>query len=400
MDNYGKLMNDIIVNMKSPNKILKPLKKMIQMPEDELFNNEDFNNEDLGYLLKVIPYKTDDTKIQHIDNAIEVFEEQNPNILKEEDIKNLKEELYQIPFGKFHVILHSYKDSNKYFYIGVYCILHFIKNTKYVLAHLDDKQRYHHSRFKKDVLENYIRILEDIKSKVFFQSQSEFDMEKIKKKEKLLKIIDENYSVLIGYAHFMQSFGIKGMSADPSIDKLFVEISDLLNSIILTEKEVLKSLSVLLFYMLDTRMTPIDTEVTIENIMRIFFEKEIMQIKEKDTFEVNTKEYRGKNVYIHSTFDGISIYGINRKNKYFFYRRLKAKDIMFIQYKSLKIMFPNTPVPLSLYRLSRVQYKNPHIYNYYGVFSEFFTKKVINPISIARTFFSEAKKNAPDELLK
>lgn len=400
MDNYSKLMNDVIVDIKSPNKTLNPLKKMLQMPEDELFNSSDLNYEDLGYLLKVIPYKTDDTKIEYIGNAIEIFEEQNPNILQKEDIKNLKEELYKIPFGKFHVILHSYKDSNKYFYIGVYCILHFIKNAKYVLFHINDKQRYHHSRFKKDVLENYIRILEDIKSKVFFQSQSEFDMGKIKKKEKLLKIIDEDYSVLIGFAHFMQSFGIKGMSADPSIDKIFVEISDLLNSIILTEKEILKSLSVLLFSMLDTKMNSIDIEVIIENIMRIFFEKEIIQIKEKDTFLVNTKEYRGKNVYIHSTFDGIPIYGINRKNKYFFYRRLKAKDVMSLQYKTLKMISQNNKVPLSIYKLSRTQLKNPHMYNYYGFFPEFFKNKNLNPTSIVKTFFSEAKKSAPDELLK
>ncbi|NOX15310.1 MAG: hypothetical protein GXP61_04690 [Epsilonproteobacteria bacterium] len=111
MDNFSKLLNDTIIDAKSSNKTLKPLKKMLQMQENELFSSEDLNYEDLGYLLKVIPYKIDDTNKEYIDNAIEIFETHNPNILQKNDIENLREELQQRG--------HETDEVNRHYYIGL-----------------------------------------------------------------------------------------------------------------------------------------------------------------------------------------------------------------------------------------------------------------------------------------
>lgn len=394
------------INIKENHSVF--LKKILNSDESELYASEDIKSQNIGYKLKVInhPIGTPTNSI-FLDNAIKLFQKNHTNLFSQTQINELREELFKIPFGSFHVILLAEKNTENYFYIGVYCILSFLKNTRYVLDHLEDKQRYHHSRLKKDVIEKTLKTLENIKTNVFLQPKSTFEIGIIDKKEKLLNLVDEHYQVIIALIHSIKPFGTKNMFIDPEMEESMNDVIELLNAITISEREALKSLSILFYKMLEQYLDSMTLELFIQNILRIFFEKEIKQLNErspeilKDTFLIDSKQYKNKNVYIHSTFDNVSIYGMNRENKYFFYRKVSVKNLMKIYIGSIKLAIPTFDLKLSFYKQIRRQFQHPYIHEMQGVYPEFFDNpSYMNAPNLARTFFSESKKYAPDELLK
>lgn len=406
-DQYIQLITLLFANISSK-KNTTFIKKMLNTNESELYASEDIKSQNIGYKLKVInhPIGTP-TNFLFIDNAIKLFQKNHPTLFSQSQINKLRKELIQIPFGNFHVILFSEKNTEDHFYIGVYCVLSFIKNTRYVLEHIKDKQRYHHSRLKKDVIEKTLKTLEHIKTNVFLQPKSACDVGIINKKEKLLKLVDEHYQVIIALIHSIKPFGTSNIFVDPTMEQSINDVIELLNAITISEREALKSLSILFFKMLEKHLDNMGIELFIQNTLRIFFEKEIEQLNErspeilKDTFLIDSKQYKNKNVYIHSTFDNIPIYGINRENKYFFYRKVSVKNLMKIYIGSIKLAMPTFYLKLSFYKQIRRQFQHPYIHEMQGIFPEFFDKpSCVNAPNLARTFFSESKKYAPDELLK
>lgn len=384
------------------------VKKVLNTNDSILYASEDIKSQNIGYKLKVISHQVGTpTNSQFIDNAINLFQKNHPNLFSQNKINELREELLKIPFGNFHVILLAEKNTEDYFYIGVYCILSFIKNTQYVLTHLEDKQRYHHSRLKKDVIEKTLKTLENIKTNVFLQPKSTFDTGIIDKKEKLLKLVDEHYQIIIALIHSIKPFGTSNIFVDPTIEQSINDVIELLNAITISEREALKSLSILFFKMLEKSIDSMTLELFIQNVLRIFFAEEIEKLNAKspeilkDTFLVESKQYKNKNVYIHSTFDHVPIYGINRENKYFFYRKVSVKNLMKIYIGSIKLAMPTFDLKLSFYKQIRKQFQHPYQSEMLGVYPEFFDNpSCVNAPNLARTFFSESKKYAPDELLK
>jgi len=381
------------------------LKELLSLPDDEAFDRSTFNFSNAG--LKYKPYHRSDFELSRdelIENSYAVFSQFYDDISLEK-FYQLKLELLKLPIETFPVILFF---ENKYIDLAIYHIFHFIKNTKYIIAHLEDKKRHFYSKYQTNVLEIHIKDLEHIKTTKFLYPASKFDQEILEKKEKLLSFANENYSMLFAWNAMIASLNIKGVFVDQSIDKAMEVFIDSLNTIRTTKKDAIKSLAVLLFKLHDAHMNDIDIELSVENILRIFFKNEIEELNKNkklssdylDTFKITSKEYK-KNVYISSVFDGIPIYGINDENKYVYFYKMTDKETMnmcHFLYKQASLSSPNIPDEEDYCQLLYQELKNPHGQSYKKQYPEFFAKENLNALDIMATFLHEMKKSTPDYL--
>ena len=383
------------------NDIQKELKNLIKTPEDKLLNSADFNFKNAGYKLSLKSYNEITlSKKVIIENTIKIFQLFHTQF-SDNQIISLTDELLELPFEKISKVLYIYEET--YFDINIYHILHFIKDTKYVLDNIDEKQRYHYSRFKIDVFKKQLKALETLKTEKFLLPSSSYDLDLQNTKEKLLKIANEHYNTIFAFANFYNTMPMKGMYKDTIIDDTINDFIKFVDAISITEKQAIKSLAILIYKMFEQTMNKDNLSYNIQNILRVFFETNIEEINQnkqvdnfyQDTFLINPKVF-SKNVYIHSSFDTIPIFGMNKDNNYFFYKGLTPKDVMRIIVFSSHTM--NTKLPLSVYKVFRKQYQNPHYMSYKKQYPEFFEQQDINIADIMATFFSEMKKSAPDNL--
>jgi hypothetical protein len=382
------------------------LKELLSLPDDEAFDKSTFNFSNAG--LKYKPCNRLDVKIsidELIENSYTVFSQFYDDISLEK-FYELKSELLKLPIEKYPVVLFF---ENKYIDLAIYHIFHFIKNTKYIITHIEDEKRHFYSKYQTNVLEIYIKDLERIKTTKFLYPASEFDQEILEKKEKLLSFAKENYSMLFAWNAMTASQNMKGAFIDQSIDKAMEIFTDSLNAIRTTKKDAIKSLAVLLFKLHDAHMNDIDIELSVENILRIFFKNEIEELNKNkklssdylDTFKITSKEYK-KNAYISSVFDGIPIYGINDENKYFYFYKMTVKEIMKMYFSSIQKASPSIEkiqLPQKkYYKYIRQQFQTPHIMSYQPMYLEFYSKKNPTILDMMATNLHEMKKSAPDYL--
>lgn len=381
------------------------LKELLNLSSTELFDKSEFNFSDAGLKYKVHNRLTVNLSMDKlIENSFAVFTKFYDDVSIDEFIE-LKKELVKLPFHKYPIV---YFFEEQYIDYGVYHILHFIKDTKYILTHYEDKKRYFHSTYKTKVLEAQIKLMEKIKTEKFLYPTTKFDKEVLEKKDKLLSFVNEHYNMIFAWNSFGATLNTTGISKDQVADKVIEDFKDSLNAIRTTQKDAIKSLAIILFKMYDTQMDGTDLELTIENILRIFFKNEIEKINEKkdlnpeylDTFKVSSKEYK-KDSYIFSVFDNIPIYGINDQNKYFYFYKMTVREVMKMYFFFMKEASPftgNIQITKTYYKFIRQLLQNPHQTLYKRQYQEFFNKKNPTALDLMATFFQEMKKNAPDNL--
>lgn len=378
----------------------KDLETLLLISQKEIFDNKQIKQGiNLGY--KVIPFIRSESPISKkklIDDTFNVYFKFN-NRFKNEQIEELKNQFLSIPFEKSYPLIFKYED---YFYdLSIYHILNFIKDTQYVLSNLSKKQRTFHSRFKIDILQKRLKDLENIKTNEFLQPKSTFDIKMLNTKDKLLKIFYENYNIVFAYAHLYSSLPMQNIIKEKYLEESFQDFFEFVNIISITPKEAIKSLSILLYKTYQGFFKNDELELFVQNVLRIFFEENIIEInknkvneEEQDTFLIDSKIYY-KNPYIHSTFNKIPIYGINKENKYFFYKGVNKKEFM----KSYLFLFKQLGIktfPLSMYKNIKKPFLNPQIHSFIKQYPEFFENKDLNLLNIQHTFFSEMKKITPD----
>lgn len=385
------------------------LKKLLNTPEDELFDSLEYNFSNAGLKYKVFDRKKINiSRNDLIDNSFAVFSNFHDDVTTDK-FSELKIELLKLPI-EIYPVIHFFEE--KYIDIGIYHILHFIKDTKYVINHIEDKKRYFYSTYKTKVLEAQINLMEKLKTETFLYPSSKFDKEVFETKDKVLSFVNEHYNMLFAWYSLTADQNFNGVSKDEVTDTVLNDFRSNLNAIRTTKKDAIKSLAVLLFKMYDTKLDSNNNELIVENILRICFKKEIEEINENkdlspdylDTFKITSKEFR-KDSYIYSVFDDIKIYGINNKNKYFYFDKMTAKEIMkmyfsLIQEASRLFGKESLPITKTYYKFLRQQLQNPHKSAYLKQYPEFFTKENPTILDIMATFFQEMKKSAPDNLFK
>ncbi|MGE4396884.1 MAG: hypothetical protein AB7D34_05450 [Sulfurimonas sp.] len=387
---------------------LKAVKELLNTPEDKLFNSSEFNFSNAGLKYKVIDRKKINIpKSELIENSFSAFSKHH-NVISINEFNELKLELIKLPFDEYPVILLF---EELYIDYGIYHILHFIKDTKYIIKHFDDKKRYFYSTYKTKVLNSQIKLMEDIKTNIFLYPKSEFDIDVFKTKDKLLQYVKENYNSIFAWNSFSANMNTNGMLKDEVLNQVLDDFKNNLNAINTTKKDAVKSLAILLYKMYDMYVNEQeDYEITIENILRICFQKEVKEINKNkkveeeylDTFKISSKEYK-KNSYISSVFDGINIYGINDENKYFYFYKMAEEEVMKIySIWTQKVLQNKGEISTnSAYdEFLHKQLENPHQFMYTRQYPEFFTKDSVTILDQMATIFKEMKKSAPDKLLQ
>lgn len=382
----------------------KVLKEIISTPTKELFDQKEFNFSDAELKFNVV--KRSDisiTKTELIDSSFNYFKQYYDVIIPEE-YKELKAEVEKLPLEYIPTI---YLNKDTFIDIFAYHIFHFIKETKHILANIDNKKRYFHSTFKTNVIEKQIKAMEEIKTNTFLFPKTEFDQNILKSKEKLLEYAYEHYNILFALYAFFSYYNMEGAYNDKIVEKTINDFQNTLNAINITKKDAIKSLAILLFNISDKLLPPHENELFVENTLRIFFKNEIEEINQNkdvdtyylDTFKVDTKEFR-KRVYISCIFDNIPIYGINRQNKYFFYKNLTRKEFMRMYFEGLKDTEPDQDIPItkSTYKVIQQMFEKPHGLMYKRQYPEFFTMENPSTLDITVSFFELMKKTAPDNL--
>lgn len=378
------------------------ISKLLNTDINELTKNRNTNqSKDLGYKLTPISRNIIViTKEQFINDTFDIFFKFN-NIYLEKELIELKEELLKIEFDKSHPLI--YKFEEKYIDMSIYHLLNFIKDTKYILANLESKKRTYHSRFKIDVLQKRLQDLENISNEDFLQPRNNYDKKIFNSKRKLLNIFNENYNIVFAYSHLYSFLPMQNIVKEKYLEETFQDFLEFVNVISIERREVLKSLAILLYKTYQNILPNNVIELFTQNVLRIFFENEIKDINKnklteisEDTFLIDSKIY-SKSPYIHSVFDKIPIYGINKDNKYFFYKGLNRKEYMKSYIYLLK-EFGIKKISLSLYKQIIKPFKNPQMHSFMKQYPEFFGNKDINLLNIQHTFFSEMKKYAPDNL--
>lgn len=386
---------------------LHALKALLNKSEDELFNGSEFNFSNAGLKYKIFDRrKVDISRSDLIENSFTVFSK-HYNDITHDEFNKLKIELIQLPI-ELHPVIHFFEES--YIDISIYNILHFIKDTRYVINHIEDKKRYFYSTYKTKVLEAQINLMEKLKTETFLYPSSKFDKEVFETKDKVLSFVNEHYNMLFAWYSLTADQNFNGVSKDEVTNTVLNDFRSNLNAIRTTKKDAIKSLAMLLFKMYDTRLNSNDNELVVENILRACFKKEIEEINKNkgltpeylDTFKVTSKEFK-KDSYIYSVFDDIKIYGINDKNKYFYFDKMTAKEIMKMYFSLIQEAskaFGREPLPITktYYKFLRQQLQNPHKSAYLKQYPEFFTKENPTILDIMATFFLEMKKTAPDNI--
>jgi len=388
---------------KEKDKVNENLKTLINTPVKNIsLDKKHFNSpKDLGYKLKPLERKNISIKREKlIDSTFEIFFRYNTPF-KDSEIKELKNELYSMPIEDTFPLI--YIIDNLYLDMVVYHILNFIKDTKHILDNINTKTRYYHSRFQIDVLKKRLKDLENIKQNYFLMPKTEYDIELLNSKNNLLKAFNNNYSIIFAFAHLYSINPMQNIFKNPIFNEAFKDFIDFVNCISTTNKDAIKSLAILIFKLFEKQFNHNDLEVSIQNILRIFFENEIIEFNQNksnyehpyDTFLIDSKSYT-KNPYIHSSFDNIPIYGINKENKYFFYKDINIKQFMKAYFYSAP--FDIKDISFSYYKQIKKQFNNPQINSFMKQYPEFFENQNYNTMDIMTTFFSEMKKTAPDEL--
>ena len=388
-------------NIEEKNKILK---EIVSTPTDELFDKNEFEFSDAG--LKYTPIKRSEVRISKsdlIDSSFNYFKK-HYNVITDEQYEELKIDIEKLPLEYIPII---YTAEDTFIDRFAYHIFHFIKDTKYILANIDNKKRYFHSTFKTEVIEKQIKAMEEIKTNKFLFPKTEFDQNILSSKEKLLKHAYENYNILFAFNAFLSSYHLEGAYKDQVAEETISDFQDTLNAINVTKKDAIKSLAILLFHIADKLYSAHDNELFVENTLRIFFIKEIEEINKNkdldpdyiDTFKVDSKEFR-RRVYISAVFDKIPVYGINRENKYFFYKNLTRKEFMRMYFEGLKDTEPDQDIPItkSTYKTIQQFFEKPHGVMYQRQYPEFFTMKNPSTLDMMVSFFEMMKKTAPDNL--
>lgn len=393
---------NLIYNIANNKEKMHNIKTLLNTNSSVLTKNSTIkNSQDLGY--KLIFTNRNYIKIEKeilIKNTFELFSQYNETYTNDE-LSELKDELLNIDFEKSHPLIFKLEDI--YFDLSIYHILHFIKDTKYILNNLNSKKRTYHSRFKIDVLQKQLKALEEISSNQFFQPKKEYDIKVLNSKKKLLNIFTENYNIVFAYAHLYSFLPMQNIANKIHLEETYQDFIKFVNIISVEKREILKSFAILIYKTYQNILPNSVIELFTQNILRIFFEKEILEINKnklndfyEDTFLIDSKIY-SKNPYIHSTFDNIPIYSINKQNKYFFYKGLNQKEFMKSYIYLLK-RYGINKISLSMYKYFLKQFKNPTKHSFQKQYPEFFEKQNINMLNIQHTFFSEMKKYAPDNL--
>lgn len=386
---------------------INALRELLNTSEDKLFNSSEYNFSNAGLKYKVFSRKDIDIpKDVLIKNTFTVFSSIYDEISIDE-FNNINNELIELPIETYPVIHYFNK---KYIDIGIYHILHFIKDTKYVIKHLEDKKRYFYSTYKTKVLESQINLMEKLKTETFLYPSSKFDKDVFLAKDKVLSLVNEHYNMVFAWYAMSADQNFKGISKNKVDDTVLDDFRNSLNAIRTTKKDAIKSLAVLIFKMYDKKLDSNENELVVENILRICFKKEIEEININkkvepdylDTFKINSKEYR-KDSYIYSVFDGIKIYGINDKNRYFYFYKMTPKEVMkmyFSLFQEASSLFENAPLPITktYYKSLRNTLHRPHNSSYIRQYPEFFTKENPTALDMMATFFQEMKNSAPDYL--
>lgn len=381
------------------------IKEILNVPEDELFDKSEFKFSDAG--LKYKPISRSEVQIpinDLIDNSYTFFSKYYSDISREE-FRELKIEIGKLPIELYPLIFYI---DEMYIDLSAYHILHFIKDTKYILSEIENKKRYFYSTYKTKVIEAQIKLMEKIKTEKFLYPKTEFDQEVLTAKEKLLDHANKHYNILFAFNALTASFNLQGIYKDPMIDQVANDFQESLNSIRVTQKDAIKSLAILLFHMYDKQIDETEHELAIENILRIFFKDEIEEINQNkniepnfiDTFKITTKEYR-KNVYTYAFFDKIPIYGINRENKYFYFYKMSEKEVMRMYFEGLNDTYPDQNIAISKmnYHIIKEQFlKHPHKTSYQRQYPEFFTMENPTALDMMASFFQLMKNSAPDNL--
>jgi len=390
------------LNNKNEGKI-DALKKLLSMQENKLFNEQEYNFTDAGLKYQV-HNRTDvkTTREKLIDNTYQIFSQFYDDVSLEE-FNEIKDNLLNLPIEIFPVI-HSFE--NIYFDYGIYHIFHFIKDTKHILENIDNKKRHFYSTYKSKVLQANLKQMEALKTNKFLYPKSEFEQTIFQGKERVLSLAEEHYNMLFTWSAFSADINTMGMFKDNMLDTIFNDFLNELNAIRTTTKDAIKSLAILLFKLYDGHFNTQENELFVENVLRVFFKDEIIQINKnkknidefnQDTFKVTTKEYR-KDVYIYSLFDSIKIYGINDKNKYFYFYKMNSKEIMKMYFSLLKKTNPQLGISKAFYKHVKEQLRHPYRSSYMKQYPEFFEKENLNALDIMVTIFQEMKKTAPDNL--
>ncbi len=384
---------------------VKILKEIVSTSKDDLFDKNEFNYHDAGIKFNVIErYKINISKSDLIDSSFKYFK-QFYDTITSEMYTELKVEIERLPIERFPIV---YLIDDSYIDLSVYHIFHFIKDTKHILANIQTKKRYFYSTFKKEVIEKQINLMEKIKTEKFLFPKSEFDQNILQAKDKLLKHVNEHYNVVFAYNALFAQYNTKGIYQDQVIDETINDFQNSLNAIKVTKKDAIKSLAILLFHMYDKQHDTYDNELVVENILRIFFSDEIVEINKNkdidhqylDTFKVITKEFR-KNVYISAMFDQIPVFGINRENKYFYYEKLTQQEVMRMYFEGVKFTYHDQDIAMTKmnYQIIEEQFlKYPHKVLYKRQYPEFFTMENPTALDIMVSFFEMMKKTAPDNL--
>jgi len=228
-------------NIEEKNKVLK---EIVSTPADELFDKNEFNFSDAG--LKYMPVsrlQVDILKSDLIDHSFNYFRKYYDGIT-DEQYKELKVEIEKLPLEYIPMI---YSIEGTFIDQFAYHIFHFIKDTKYILANIDNKKRYFYSTFKTEVIEKQINAMEDIKTNKFLFPKTEFDQNILSTKEKLLEHAYQNYNILFAFNTFLSYNNLEGVFKDQVAEKTINDFQDTLNAINVTKKDAIKSLAILLF---------------------------------------------------------------------------------------------------------------------------------------------------------
>lgn len=394
-------ISTIINILTNKNKDLN-IKFLLNNSENKFTKNSEINTS-INLNFKLIPIERNKIQIKKetsIKDTFEIFFEFN-GYFEDKEIHELKEELFSISFEKSFPLI--FRFGNKHLDMSIYHILNFIKDTKYILANLESKKRTYHSRFKIDVLQKRLQDLENISNESFLQPRNNYDKKIFNSKRKLLKIFNENYNIVFAYAHLYSFLPMQNIVKEKYLEETFQDFLEFVNIISIERREVLKSLAILLYKTYQNILPNNVIELFTQNVLRIFFENEIKDINKnkltgisEDTFLIDSKIY-SKSPYIHSVFDKIPIYGINKDNKYFSYKGLNRKEFMKSYIYLLK-EFGIKKISLSLYKQIIKPIKNPQMHSFMKQYPEFFENKKINLVNIQHTFFSEMKKYTPDNL--
>jgi hypothetical protein len=378
------------------------IKRFLNYSENNFIKNSEMDT-NINLNFKLIPVERNKIQIKKetlINDAFDIFFEFNEHF-EDKEIHELKKELFSIFFEKSFPLI--FKFENQHLDMSIYHILNFIKDTKHILTNLELKKRTYHSRFKIDILQKRLQDLENINNEDFLQPRNNYDKKIFNSKRKLLKIFNENYNIVFAYAHLYSFLPMQNITKEKYLEETFQDFLEFVNIISIEKREVLKSLAILLYKTYQNILPNNVIELFTQNVLRIFFENEIKDINKnkltemgEDTFLIDSKTY-SKSPYIHSVFDKIPIYGINKDNKYFFYKGLNRKEFMKSYIYLLK-EFGIKKISLSFYKQIIKPFKNPQMYSFMKQYPEFFDNKDINLLNMQYTFFSEMKKYAPDNL--